>query len=124
MKPGGRVFLQSDVLDVAEDMRNQFERHGGDAFTLCRELHNTKQKGYVFYQSSVSSPSPSREEEEDKTGNHAHNKNDDDDDDDEWQSRWVGGGWLVRNPIEVPTEREVLNISQHRPVYRVMLVRK
>jgi tRNA G46 methylase TrmB len=124
MKPGrGRVFLQSDVLEVAEDMRNQFERHGGDAFTLCHELHNTTEEGCVFYQSS-SSPSRGEEEEEEIGNDNKNNKsNNNKDDDAEWQSQWADGGWLVRNPIEVPTEREVLNISRHRPVYRVMLVK-
>jgi len=126
MKPGGRVFLQSDVVEVAEDMRNQFERHGGDAFTLCHELHNTTDEGCVFYQSSSSASREQQEEEETDDNNNSSssssNKNNKDDGD-EWQSQWVGGGWLVRNPIEVPTEREVLNISQHKPVYRVMLVR-
>ncbi|GAB4814778.1 hypothetical protein N2152v2_001824 [Parachlorella kessleri] len=38
VRPGGRVFLQSDVQEVAESMRNEFEEHGSDAFELA-SLH-------------------------------------------------------------------------------------
>ena len=40
-----------------------------------------------------------------------------------WSSAWATGGWLLENPLGVPTEREVQNLSQGKPCYRVMLVR-
>lgn len=43
---------------------------------------------------------------------------------DSMQSAWKEGGWLRRNPIGVPTEREHYVIQQGLPVYRVLLVRK
>ncbi len=42
----------------------------------------------------------------------------------EWQSEWAKGGWLLTNPLGVPTEREVLVQSQGGSIYRIMLVRQ
>eukprot|EP00798_Chlamydomonas_sp_ICE-L_P008292 gene8292-1563_t len=39
-------------------------------------------------------------------------------------SEWSKGGWLVDNPIGVPTEREVYVGQQGMPVYRILLERK
>jgi tRNA (guanine-N7-)-methyltransferase len=40
LTPGARVFLQSDVQEVSEDMRNKFERFGAHLFTLDADLHD------------------------------------------------------------------------------------
>jgi len=39
LEPGARVFLQSDVRDVAEDMRAKFETFGAHLFHLDESLH-------------------------------------------------------------------------------------
>ena len=39
LEPGARVFLQSDVRDVAEDMRAKFETFGAHLFRLDESLH-------------------------------------------------------------------------------------
>lgn len=39
-------------------------------------------------------------------------------------STWVEGGWLVDNPLGVPTERENYVLSQGGKVFRVLLVKK
>ena len=41
LTPGARVFLQSDVKDVSEDMRDKFERFGAHLFDLDASLHDT-----------------------------------------------------------------------------------
>ena len=40
LTPGARVFLQSDVKDVSEDMRDKFERFGAHLFDLDASLHD------------------------------------------------------------------------------------
>lgn len=39
-------------------------------------------------------------------------------------SSWAAGGWLVDNPLGVPTERENYVLSQGGKVFRVLLVKK
>ena len=39
LEPGGRVFLQSDVREVSEDMRAKFETFGAHLFHLDASLH-------------------------------------------------------------------------------------
>jgi len=63
----GTVFLQSDVLEVAAEMRDRFAEHG--AFTQ------------------------------------------------------ISDRWLEENPLPVPTERELLVLSFHDPVYRSLFTR-
>ena len=41
LTPGARVFLQSDVKDVSEDMRDKFEKFGAHLFDLDASLHDT-----------------------------------------------------------------------------------
>ena len=41
LTPGARVFLQSDVKDVSEDMRDKFEKFGAHLFDLDANLHDT-----------------------------------------------------------------------------------
>jgi len=40
LTPGARVFLQSDVKDVSEDMRDKFERFGAHLFDIDASLHD------------------------------------------------------------------------------------
>ena len=42
---------------------------------------------------------------------------------DSMKSVWAEAGWLRRNPIGVPTEREHYVLQQGLPVYRVLLIR-
>lgn len=100
---GGKVFLQSDVLEVAEDMRDHFEKEAGDEFELS-ELHYTPEA--VFHQAS--------ELEEGNEGKIVE----------KFDSKWAKAGWLVENPLPVPTERELHVLNQSLPVYRIMLVKK
>ncbi|NDJ17110.1 tRNA (guanosine(46)-N7)-methyltransferase TrmB [Myxacorys almedinensis] len=66
--PGGTVFVQSDVLDVAQEMVDRFSEH--PAFVR------------------------------------------------------QAADWLLKNPFEVPTEREVGVLSLSNPVYRALFLRK
>lgn len=104
LSTGGRVFLQSDVQNVVEDMRNQFERHAGDSFRLADE-HSDPSK--VFYTASSIEQVEGEEEKEEA-----------------FHSVWAHGGWLTSNPLCVPTEREVLTLGLNLPVYRVLLVKQ
>jgi hypothetical protein len=54
------VFLQSDVLQVSEAMRNAFEQHAGDAFQLS-PLHNP---GAVFFTDSSTQQAEGQEGQE------------------------------------------------------------
>ena len=45
-------------------------------------------------------------------------------DDGLFASSWAGAGWLVENPLGLPTEREVHVMQQGLPVYRLLLVRR
>jgi tRNA (guanine-N7-)-methyltransferase len=67
LMPGGLLFIQSDVEEVAVEMRDRFDEH----------------------------PAFSRHSEP----------------------------WLADNPLPVPTERELLVLSFHDPVYRVLYQR-
>lgn len=100
LSPGARVLIQSDVLEVAEDMREQFER-GGDAFRLAPQ-HS--KKDCVFYASTSDTIDVEGE--------------------DKWESIWAAGGWLLDNPLPVPTEREIHVTGQGLPVYRLLLLRQ
>ena len=46
---GGKVFLQSDVCEVSENMRNMFELHAGSSYELS-PLH--QQEGATFQMDS------------------------------------------------------------------------
>ncbi len=42
----------------------------------------------------------------------------------EFHSRWAAGGWLLDNPVGVPTEREHSVTALGEPVFRVLLEKK
>lgn len=108
MAPGGRLFLQSDVLEVAEDMRDQFERAA--AFAVAPE-HAVP--GATFHEASE--PAANDEGGEGEVEEEAEPA---------WESAWAAGGWLKDNPLPVPTERELHVMGQGLPVYRILLVKK
>ena len=81
LRPGARVFLQSDVLEAAEWMRDTFEQHGSSAFAPCTQLH-TPQATF-----QAASPPPDR-------GAAASSEQQT-----QWQSRWAAAGWLRDNPL-------------------------
>ena len=112
--PGGRLFLQSDVLGVAEDMRDQFEREAGDEFELAEDHYNDRA---VFFEASE--PEQPAETQNIEGGEEILSEAAP-----AWQSEWAKGGWLKENPLPVPTERELHVITQELPVYRVMLIIK
>jgi tRNA (guanine-N7-)-methyltransferase len=95
---GGRILLQSDVLDVAVDMRDKFELHSDGMLEVGAEHDND-----VFFEE------PASEEEEGKP---------------EIELMWKEKGWLLNNPLPVRTERECLVMEQGGSVYRVMLSKR
>ena len=99
LSPGARVLIQSDVLEVAEGMRDQFEREGGGAFRLAPQH---LEESCVFFASSDAT----------------------DEEKGPWESTWTAGGWLLQNPLPVPTEREIHVTGQGLPVYRLLLLRQ
>ena len=104
LSPGARVFLQSDVQELAEDMRNQFERFCGAHFHLDPVLHKGADTDALSCAATTAAGSC--------VGSA-----------DGWRSSWARAGWLEQNPIGVPTEREVQTIGEGLPVFRVMLQR-
>ena len=106
MRPGARVYLQSDVEELTEDMREKFERFSDGCFDLDHELYDVDD---VRAKATAAANEPVDDI--------------DSDDDDGWRSTWVHGGWLSENPIGIPSEREVQTLGEGLPVYRVMLRR-
>ena len=109
LTPGARVFLQSDVQELAEDMRNQFERFCGAHFHLDPGLHKSAD---TLPCSANGAPTAATDA---GTGSVESG--------DKWRSSWARAGWLEENPIGVPTEREVQTLGEGLPVFRVMLQR-
>jgi len=107
LKPGARVYLQSDVEELTEDMRDKFERYGEGCFDLDPDLHDVEAARAKAADAASRPPETSADNE----------------DDDGWRSTWAYAGWLSENPIGVPSEREVQTLGEGLPVYRVMLRR-
>ncbi len=93
LRPGGRLLLQSDVLEVAEDMRARFEEAAG---ALLEPAPEHAAPGGVFH--AASPPEEAAPAEATAPGG------------------WAAAGWLVENPLGVPTEREVHVLAQGLPV--------
>ena len=93
--PEGKVLLQSDVLEVAVDMRDKFEVVARDRLQPSVEHRDEA----VFYEENI------------------------DDEELDPSLEWKKAGWLKQNPLPVPTERECHVLEQGLPVYRVMLTR-
>lgn len=115
MDAGGRVFLQSDVHEVSDAMRDAFEYYGGPRFDL-HPIH------LDIAQRIRSGDSSGVTLDEDWL----HRRMERDLFREEGSSRWrlmEGEGWLPENPLGVPTEREILTQKSSGSVYRTLLVR-
>ena len=105
LKPGSRVYLQSDVGSLTEDMRDKFERYGKEYFGLDAELYDLD-----AVESKVANAAKEAVVRVD-------------DKDDGWRSTWANAGWLAENPLGIPSERELQTIGEGLPVFRIMLKR-
>ena len=110
LAPGARVYFQSDVLEVSVAMRDQFERHGSSAFQPSSSEHS---EGAVFREEMPHTDVA--EERPASDGSQCEEVT--------WRSSWAEAGWLIDNPLGVPTEREMMGKEQGLPVYRMMLER-
>jgi tRNA (guanine-N7-)-methyltransferase len=108
---GGRVLLQSDVLAVAEDMRDKFEQYGDGKWVVGSAHDNVE--GVFFEESEEASEEASEEESEEARGEGAESV----------ALEFKGKGWLKANILPVRTERECLVMEQGGSVYRVVLER-
>jgi tRNA (guanine-N7-)-methyltransferase len=140
LSAAGDVFLQSDVYEAAAAMRDAFEQQGSEAFGL----HPLHQQAAVYQwtdqdqqaaaaiaggepsasatthaasndgEATAADSSRSSAEEEEEVGAAGQEV---------FVSQWAAGGWLVDNPLGVPTEREHYVQQQGGPVYRVLLTK-
>ena len=93
------MYLQTDVLDVALDMRRAFFAGAGDRLAPDLEAgHGEGAGGRAFFV-------PEEGVEGGADG-------------------WQGAGWLRGNPLGTPTEREMLVEEAGDPVYRLLLVKR
>ena len=76
LRAGARVFLQSDVLGVAEDMRDKFERFGAHLFELDARLHDVSEMdaGAVSERARGSVEAARRAHEEDERARRARER--------------------------------------------------
>lgn len=104
---GGRVLLQSDVLGVAEDMRDKFERYGDGKWVVGR-AHDDAQG--VFFEESEEASEEANGEANGEAADSA-------------VLEFKDKGWLMESILPVRTERECLVMEQGGSVYRVVLER-
>ena len=140
LRPGGLVFLQSDVLRAAEGMRDAVEEAASADFAP-HALH--AEPGRTFEARSPGGNADSSGGFADASGGEgaaaswefgtvSSDDSDDarsgaasDDDSSVFVSEWAKAGWLRDNPVEVPTEREYyVAETQGGDVYRVLLVKQ
>ena len=132
------VLFQSDVLQVAEQMRDTFEASTGNLFKPDPEYH---QLDCVFHASSATEgdiPSEESTSDSDPCGDGISESADSTTMVPSMEENlststaqvqdspvlpWASSGWLLDNPIMVPTEREIYVLEQGLKVYRTMLVR-
>ncbi len=115
LAPKGRVLLQSDVLNVAVDMRDKFEQ-GCHGLLEVSPLHTPDS---VFFQEEEEEEKEEEEEDDTRIGNHQGEIVDNS----VLTSRFQNHGWLKYNPLPVRTERECLVMEQKGSVYRILLVK-
>lgn len=145
LAPGATVLLQSDVLEVAESMRDAFERHGGAAFRLA-EQHGegsvwfaaqpaaaeeaaapaastgaTAEAAAAAAASTASTDAEAGSSYEEGGGEGAGGSGDEEEEEEAFESQWAALGWLQVNPLGVPTEREFYVQQSGDPCYRVLL---
>lgn len=122
MPAGAALFLQSDVHEVAEAMRDAFERDGEGAFALDDDEHGDAAERIRH---GMIAPVVLDEEwierrcGEDEQSFHKDGRT-------LFESAWrrvPGEAWLPENPLGVPTEREILASTSGLPVYRALLRR-
>ncbi len=148
------MFLQSDILRAAEDMRDAIEEAAADAFQLApqhaagegavflaygggapRALHDgahaaggeagTAAAGEAAAAAAAAGPDPPSTWEASWGDAGGSEEGDEEEDGDPFVSQWAAGGWLRDNPVGVPTEREYyVAATQGAPVYRVLLVKR
>jgi hypothetical protein len=139
------------VWQVSSAMRNIFEMYGFEHFELAPE-HSGRDED-VFFAPIDGESGAAASDEEGVSGSDLETATTDEDaaaggassgeeggggdeadasvvspadtteDYDSMKSVWAEAGWLRRNPIGVPTEREHYVLQQGLPVYRVLLVR-
>ena len=132
LPPGGRLFLQSDVLMTARAMRNAFEMLCNEDFSLAPEHLDVEN---VFFTPEDDLIGSSLDASEDGPTAAAVIESDEDEnaeseeeevassDYDIFQSKWASKGWLKSNPIGTPTEREHYVARQRLPIYRVLAIK-
>lgn len=110
---GGRVLLQSDVLGVAEDMRDKFERYGDGKWGVDRAHDDAH--GVFFEESdeAIEESGVSDEVSEEVSDDAAERV----------VLAFKDKGWLKESILPVRTERECLVTEQGGSVYRVVLER-
>lgn len=128
------MFLQSDVLGVAEYMRDTFESAAGQHFQPDASLH---QPDSVFFQETPP-PEPAADAQPTPPVSAAQSEPAVDGSSGEAGAaatkveppgvakrlEWSKNGWLTDNPLGVPTERELHTTDRGLPVYRIMLVKR
>jgi tRNA (guanine-N7-)-methyltransferase len=146
------VFLQSDVYDAVAAMRDEFEQHAGDMLQLS-DLHaaaavfhwTRDQEQAALAAAAAADPSSTikqhhQQEQQQEcqadqggvegaaasgpAGVVGCDGSSDESNHQTFVSEWAAGGWLVDNPMGVPTEREHYVQAQGGKVFRVMLVKK
>lgn len=115
LAPGARVFLQGDVPEAVRWMRDMFDLHGGGHFMLAPEcrgdanLQRSEWETLACVQDTLEDDC----KDQDDPGTRPRELT---------FSADVEAGWMIDNPLGVPTEREVYVAQIKAPVYRMMLV--
>lgn len=113
--PGALVLLSSDVLHVAEDMRDQFERHSEGVFDVSQSHHAPDS---VFY--SAAQPEGEAVAATDVPGSSSGSEPElygalDDSSDTEIQAveqlLWASRGWLRENPLVSETALNLATVA-------------
>jgi len=114
LPPGGLLMFQSDVLEVAVDMRNHFETASAGRLEKS-PLHTEEETAQTVapFHAEAEAANPGEEARVEEETGHAS----------EWGGFGWNRGWLAGNPFECPTEREVACLAQGKPVYRMLLVK-
>jgi len=134
LAPGGRVFLQSDVEEIAIDMRDQFESLSDGRLELGPEHASSKtfpanqaayyeEKRVEVLREEMERTAPKKKQKTDKPPQPGPSLVPEP----TFHSEWAGSGWLLENPLGVPTEREVYTNQTGAfggVAHRVILVKK
>eukprot|EP00891_Asterochloris_glomerata_P008848 jgi/Astpho2/8848/fgenesh1_pg.00129_%23_34_t len=145
LAPGGLVFLQSDVMEVAEAMRDEFELCASTRFSPAqrdsREAASESSSPAQHLSQDPGVPGPQPEPLAAESSSHSYepltpqavsdsisnfeaetqSEAPDKTDRQSWKSSWAQHGWLSQNPLGIPTEMEMHTLQLGKPVYRVLL---